>query len=294
MSKIIVMQGLPGSGKTTIAREMMKNDGNVVRVGRDQLRAMLHFDVWNGKNEDLTKKAQLAVVKAMLDAGKVVLIDDTTIQQSRIDFWKNFIRENQLKADWIMLDTDLATCIQRDALREHPIGREVITAMALQAGLYPKPAKGFIICDLDGTLADVRHRLPFVQDLPEGQKKDWKSFFEAIPGDSLRVDVVDMVMKFEQEGHEIILVSARPDTYREVTEIWLEKVFQGYRFWTTLLMRRAGDRRPDTETKQQILDTYFTKPGYPIHCVIDDRPSVIEMWRANNLKVIDVGEGKEF
>ncbi len=58
-------------------------------------------------------------------------------------------------------------------------------------------------------------------------------------------------------------------------------------------MRRSGDKRPDTEVKQQIYDTYF-KDKYNIAYVIDDRPSVIQMWRSNGLEVIDVGEGVDF
>ena len=58
-------------------------------------------------------------------------------------------------------------------------------------------------------------------------------------------------------------------------------------------MRRGTDKRPDTEVKKQILDTYFPDKSV-IHTVIDDRPSVIRMWREQGLKVIDVGEGIEF
>lgn len=57
-------------------------------------------------------------------------------------------------------------------------------------------------------------------------------------------------------------------------------------------MRRAKDSRPDTEVKQDILDQYFKKEL--IDVVIDDRPSVIRMWRSNGLEVLDVGKGEEF
>ena len=58
-------------------------------------------------------------------------------------------------------------------------------------------------------------------------------------------------------------------------------------------MRREHDKRPDVEVKQQMLDTYFPDRSW-IHCVIDDRPSVIRMWKANGLEVIDVENDEEF
>ncbi len=38
MSKLIIMQGLPASGKSTRAEEILREDGNAVRINRDQLR----------------------------------------------------------------------------------------------------------------------------------------------------------------------------------------------------------------------------------------------------------------
>lgn len=293
MAKMILMKGLPASGKSTKAKELLLH-GNTVRLNKDLLRTMLHFDKWNGVNESLTRDAARRLAITFLQSGTNVIIDDTNLNEGTLQSWKDLAKELEAKIEYHVMDTPIDECIKRDIARENAVGRDVIIGMALTSGLYPKPAKGFVLCDLDGTLADIKHRLNFVRDLPEGQKKDWKSFFEGIPGDSVRTEVMDMLTDFEDKGHEIILVSARPDNYREETEAWLEKIFKGYRLWTTLIMRRAGDRRPDTETKQQILDTYFKKNSYPIHCVIDDRPSVIEMWRGNGIDVIDVGTGEEF
>lgn len=284
------MQGLPGSGKTTLAMEIVQKEGNVVRIGRDQLRDMLHFGKWTGRNEDVTRKVQTAVAKSIVEQGLNVLVDDTNIQDGRIAFWKQFAKDNSLEIRWVRMDATLEECIERDASRDKPVGRDVIVAMALQAGLYPKPQKGFVLCDIDGTLADIKHRLHFVQQ----EKKDWKGFFSHMMSDTPRVEVVDMLLNYEQEGYEIVFVSARPDDYRAFTEDWIEnKAFNGYRIHKTLLMRRAGDKRPDTEVKQGIYDMYF-KGKYPILTVIDDRPVVIEMWRANGLQVIDVGDGVHF
>ena len=57
-------------------------------------------------------------------------------------------------------------------------------------------------------------------------------------------------------------------------------------------MRASGDYRPDYIVKQEILDANFDKGD--VELVIEDRPSVIRMWKSNGLKVEDVGAGQEF
>ena len=49
MSKLIMLSGLPASGKTTKARELMVEYGNAVRVNKDDLRDMLHTGSWSGQ-----------------------------------------------------------------------------------------------------------------------------------------------------------------------------------------------------------------------------------------------------
>lgn len=288
MSKIILMQGLPGSGKSTRAEQIVKEHGNAFRVGRDQLRTMLHFGDWSGKKEAITKTVQTAVAKSLLDQGKVPIIDDTNIQPSRIAEWKRFAKEFNAEIEWVRMETPLEECIKRDMHREKPVGRSVIVAMAMQAGIYPEPKKGIVICDLDGTLCNIEHRLHFVKQEP----KDWEAFFAGIPNDGVNVPVLDTVMDYEGKGYEIFFVSGRPDDHREATEGWLDRTFKGYEPHKALLMRRKGDRRPDTEVKAEIFETYFAK--YPVQLVIDDRPSVIRMWKEKGLHVMEVGSGEEF
>jgi len=57
-------------------------------------------------------------------------------------------------------------------------------------------------------------------------------------------------------------------------------------------MRKKGDFRKDIIVKQEILDKYIKKENLKI--VVDDRPSVIMMWKSNGLNVIDVGNNKYF
>jgi predicted kinase len=56
-------------------------------------------------------------------------------------------------------------------------------------------------------------------------------------------------------------------------------------------MRGEGDYRPDTTIKKEML-TDIRAQGYDVRLVVDDRPSVVEMWKAEGLTVLahDSGE----
>lgn len=294
MSKLAMMKGLPASGKSTKAKEIVEQ-GGWVRLNRDLLRTMLHCDKWTGRAEGLTVDAEKYLASSFLKAGTNVVVDDCNLGDSHRDMWSAVSKDAGAKFEVIEMNTPVSTCRFRDMDREKRVGGDVITNMALRYGLHPSPEKGYIFCDLDGTLAQIDHRLHFVKDLPEGQKKDWKGFFEAMVHDVVRLDVAKMLMEYQQQRYDIVFISGRPDTYKKHTLIWLIKQTEQFlpKGFLTLIMRRAHDKREDTEVKQDILNQYFPDRSQ-IHMVIDDRPSVIRMWRENGLPVIDVGKGIEF
>lgn len=296
MSSIVIMVGLPASGKSTRAQELSKKSGNAVRINKDLIRTMLHFDKFTGKNEADTRFAARRLADDFLLDGKTVIIDDTNLNPGTLQSWKDLAKTRGAHIHYEHMKTPVEECIARDRKRiengERGVGDHVIYGMAMQYGLYPKPEKPIVICDLDGTLCDISHRLPLVRNLPEGQKKDWKGFFDGLVNDTMRQEVADMLESYISKGHPIFFVSGRPDNYRAWTEDWLRRNFT-IPPHTALFMRPAGDKRPDTDVKKEIYERYF-KGKYPIEVVIDDRPSVIRMWEEEGLKVVDVGSGVEF
>lgn len=297
--KLTLMRGLPASGKSTEAKRLMEVAGNTVRINRDLLRTMLHFDKWTGKNERATKDAAKALAVLFLEQDMNVIIDDTNLNPSVVESWREVAQRVGSKFEIVDMTTPMMECILRDNQRENGVGSTVIKNMALQWGLVDPTS--IVICDIDGTVANIDHRLHWVRHECEkcklnGEgscdwKKDWKSFFAALDKDTVRQDVREILIDLYNRGHMIVFVSGRSDDHRDRTLEWLDKNFLSFAF--TLIMRRSGDKRPDTEVKQDILNTYF-KDHSKIKCVIDDRPSVIRMWQSNGLEVIDVGNGIEF
>ncbi len=286
MAKLLMLSGLPASGKSTRAKEIVAT-GNWVRVNRDLLRTMLHNDKFTGRNEGLTVDAEKIIAMQALSKGLNVVVDDTNLNPKNRFMWNDVATSCGATFEYEKIDTDWIECAVRDSGRTNPVGSTVIKNMAIQYGMATFNRDSIVLCDIDGTLADTTHRLHYL----EGGKKDWRGFFSEMSKDPIRNEVRSKLIDLYNKGKGVIYVSARPEDYRDVTLKWLEK--NGVSFAFTILMRRSNDSRPDTEVKKQILDTYFPDKSV-IHKVIDDRPSVIRMWRENGLEVDDVGNGKEF
>lgn len=145
-----------------------------------------------------------------------------------------------------------------------------------------------VIFDLDGTLADVRHRLPLIKKKPP----DWAAFFDAGSGDPViesSVRLLEMIHWYGREYGEgfevsprIFVCSGRPDSHRSQAEEWLTRVLGDVSKFVTLLMRAAGDHRPDYIIKKEMLDG-IRGQGYKPLFSVDDRPSVVKMWRAEGV-----------
>lgn len=135
------------------------------------------------------------------------------------------------------------------------------------------------IVDIDGTLADCRHRLHHVQ----AGAKNWKAFFDGIPDDYIIEPVKRVVVALARE-YNVVLCSGRPEKYRKATVQWLDEWCVPF---DSLYMRPDNDTRPDHIVKMQLL-AGIRKDGFEPFVVIDDRTSVVEMWREQGLLCMQV------
>lgn len=136
------------------------------------------------------------------------------------------------------------------------------------------------VFDIDGTLSSCQWRRHLVE---EAQPR-WKEFFELMGADAPVSSVVAALEHRLRSGHEIILVSARPESFRYQTEFWLSEHAIGYH---RLLMRATRDQRRDDLVKQDILLNKIADLS-AIAEVYDDSTAVIAMWRSHGLTVHEV------
>lgn len=135
MSKLIILQGIPGSGKTTYARQFCKDHDNYVRVNRDDIRNMLG-EYWVPKREKLVTELEDKCIYRSLVNGYNVIVDATNFNPKTIERIKLVALDasinigEYISVEFYMLDTPIEECIARDALREKPVGEKVIKDFA--------------------------------------------------------------------------------------------------------------------------------------------------------------------
>lgn len=148
-----------------------------------------------------------------------------------------------------------------------------------------------IVFDIDGTLANIEHRLSFIQCPP----KNWEAFAAGIPLDE-PIDEIILINRMiataravpNETWVEIVLCSGRSEDSREATEGWLEAFGIAY---DMLYMRSSGDYRQDFIVKDELRRRMIREGFNPI-LVFDDRQQVVDMWRAAGIRVAQVAPGK--
>ncbi|OUR96861.1 hypothetical protein A9Q84_11025 [Halobacteriovorax marinus] len=143
--------------------------------------------------------------------------------------------------------------------------------------------KEIIIVDLDGTLSNCEHRVHHVESDP----KDWKSFNEGMVNDELNVWCSKLISSMKSTGTDTILLTGRGEEFRRETESWLEQ--HGIEY-LELFMRAAKDSRTDCVVKKEIYTTQIS-PKFKTLFVVEDRRSVVKMWRSIDLTCLQCDWG---
>ena len=142
----------------------------------------------------------------------------------------------------------------------------------------PSPAelRPLAVFDLDGTLADVRHRLHHLQRRP----KDWDAFFAAARHDRPLQTGVQLALESARDC-EVVYVTGRPERCRADSEAWLRDcgLPDGQ-----LSMRRPGDRRPARLAKPQLLRRLAR--GRVVAVVVDDDEQVCDAYEEAGFRVL--------
>lgn len=277
MKMVLILQGLPASGKSTFAKKLVEDSqGAWKRLNKDDLRAMLDHSIHSPANEAFVEQLRDLLLLESLKAGKNVVIDDTNLWERPIERIQQVVAQynaeyqEQVEINFRRFDTPVEECIRRDSTREKKVGREVIMKMYRQhivqyqqQPFYQAQDESLpkaIICDLDGTLALVQHR----------QRTDYRLCHT----DGINQPIADLLTTYAQLGYAILLLSDRPETVRQATHNWLQ--YNRIAF-DKLLLRPLNDTRKETLVKKDLYQQL--KDHYCIAFVLDDRPEAVDCWR---------------
>ena len=292
--KITILIGIPASGKSTYAKDYIRNNADTVRVNRDDFRLMLKSaQMTEPKIEDMITTLVDATITQSLLRKCNVLVDATNL---KVGYIKSFVEKFKYSADidYRVFDISIEKALERDAKREATVGEAVIKKMYKDFKIlmdsfdfqpviktdrkhltpnFESKLEDAVIFDIDGTLALMGKRGPF----------DWDDVYK----DSINEIVSEQLAFHKSKGRKILVVTGRDGVCRKVTEDWLDLHELEY---DEMFMRPIDDYRKDTAIKKEIYLNEI-KDKYNVLAVYDDRLQVIRTWFELGLYVFTVNQG---
>jgi predicted kinase len=295
--QVLATIGLPGSGKSTWAKEQIRKKENWVRIGRDSFREMLkNATVTDPKIEDLITRLQDEAVIAALRFGQNVIVDNTNLKAKYLEKLADIVKFHA-DLNFMLFDAPAKKCIERDALRPNPVGSGVIMKMdkdmkklldsfdfslrkrrptSEQHAVKPNfesDKKSAVIFDIDGTLAFMGKRGPYDLHL--------------VDRDDVNRIVAEQTHFHKNAGRDVLIVSGRENVCMDMTRNWLD--FYDIKY-DHIFMRKANDYRKDSIIKKEI---YYNdiEEKWNVLCVYDDRLQVVKAWYEMGLFTFNVNQG---
>lgn len=311
---LYIFRGLPGSTKSTKAREMQRELGGIV-VERDEIRFTLYGTYHDPSivDEKLVSEYQNAMIDMSLQMNMNVFVSDMNLRNSYV---KALIEKAwKFKQEWEVVDltnVPLVTCLLNNESHERQVQGKVVDrdvirnlhARFINGQPHPlplhftgakveKPKLGRIpylptfdlpeavLVDIDGTVARMYNRGPFEED--------------KVGDDHPIKNVIRMVKHAFDAGLSIIFLSGRTDGCYDATLAWLLKHLPFLKDhpgrWELHMRRSVEDRgRPDDDVKYDLFMERIARRFYVVY-VLDDRNKVVKMWREIGLTCAQVAEG---
>ena len=281
---IMMLKGLPASGKTTYAETLV--DDGWLRVNKDDLRAMLNNGKWSKSNEGFVLSLRDEIIIRGLVSGKNVVVDDTNLNPKHAIQLRSIAEDFDADFEEKFFDVPLEVCVSRNEVRYDSVPTKVILNMyeryvkpleiqkQLEAENQIDDREEAIIVDVDGTLAHITDgRSPYDASRAMNDKLD---------------DAVGIITAMAyQNDYKVIIVTGRSADHKQVTVDWLSE--NGIEY-DEIYTRESNDNRKDSIVKREIYEN-FIEPKYNIKFVLDDRNQVVDMWRGLGLKCLQVDYG---
>lgn len=297
MSKIILCQGIQGSGKSTWAKAWAAEcPEDRVRLNYDDIRNMLG-PYWVPSREPMLKTIEAAFLDEAIKNKYDIVIDNMNLNPKTIARYEKWAKDNNYEIEKVLFDTPVEECIRRDKERPNPIGEVVIKRtwntyrnFIIQESIKKMKEKELkqdpnlphcILVDMDATLFLNTNGRPFYGDNlePTDILKD-----EPIPA------TIEIVKNYQATGKLVIGLSGREDTkgIRACTIKQCENV--GIHL-DMLILRPIGSRKRGDQSKKELFEENI-KDKYYVDFVLDDSTKVVKMYRDLGLTCLQPNDGK--
>ena len=146
-----------------------------------------------------------------------------------------------------------------------------------------------IICDIDGTIANVDHRVHLIDKSGGVDKTDWDAFYSLCGGDAPIAPIIDLLQEFNN-SYDIVFMTGRRGSVGDKTTRWLYDNIPWLDRTHNLIMRKPGDLRHDTLVKPESAIAHGLTPD-KVAFILEDRNSMVKKWRELGYTCLQVAEG---
>lgn len=114
--KLVILCGLPGSGKTTFAKRIVK-ETNAIRLCPDEWMSTLHFDLFDSEARMRVEQLQWEIAQRLLCIGQTVVLEWGTWLASERKALRHAAHERGATAELYVLEESLEILWKRICLR---------------------------------------------------------------------------------------------------------------------------------------------------------------------------------
>lgn len=127
MTTLLILRGAPAAGKTTDAKTWLNAATNRIRVGSDEIRAMLGYPPFDedAEHERRVTILELAAVSAGLNAGYDVVSDSTNLNPLKVQALQAIASEVLATIEYRDFSIGLDAAVFRDEDRTFDGGRSM-------------------------------------------------------------------------------------------------------------------------------------------------------------------------
>ena len=126
MAKLLILKGIPASGKSTFAKQWVEEDPKTrIIVNRDSIRRSLGV-YWVLSREGLINELEYETVKIAMSWGYDICLDATNLNSKYFNTWIKLAENEDYEIEYKQFDISLEEALKRDKNREFPVGENVI------------------------------------------------------------------------------------------------------------------------------------------------------------------------
>ena len=138
LRRVVVLVGLPGSGKSTYVKPM----GSAV-LSSDKIRKLLADDETDQSIHDRVFQTLRYVLRQRLAIGRpLTFIDATNLTPGERRPYVEIARESGADVEAVFFDVPIQVCLERNARRSRVVPADALREMAAKL-IPPRPEEGF-------------------------------------------------------------------------------------------------------------------------------------------------------